>query len=186
MAIDTQQKRQSAASVGKVWKGKAPVPGGSIDAPQRLHVAWKYAGIAAEAPTGGGSKFRWDRVTTLVSGDNRISSGAGFLSNAVPGSAVSITWNTHNLNDNAITATVPAGGVKVYKNSSTTESTTGVSTTVDFDGITGLHLVTIDTSQDTDFYELGSMYHVVLVGATIDGKTVNNVLSSFQLGELVS
>lgn len=132
------------------------------------------------------SKFLWDRVHSLVSGGPRTSSSAGFLDYVIPGSTVTVEWTTNDTGNGSITATVPASGVKVYKNSSATESTTGVTTTVDFDSLTGVHVTTIDTSQDTTFYELGAIYHVVLVGATINTRTVNNVLSSFTLGELVS
>jgi hypothetical protein len=54
--------------------------------------------------------------------------------------------------------------------------------TEDFDGLTGVHHVRIDTSDDTDagFYT-NADYFVVLAGATIDGVTVNRVLAHFSL-----
>jgi hypothetical protein len=46
--MDTRNKRSSAIGVGLPWRGMLPAPDGAIDAQDRLHVAWLYAGIAAE------------------------------------------------------------------------------------------------------------------------------------------
>lgn len=49
MAIDTRDKRQSAAWVG--FPGAVSVfPAGSIGAAAREQIAWTYRGIAADAP----------------------------------------------------------------------------------------------------------------------------------------
>jgi hypothetical protein len=70
----------------------------------------------------------------------------------------------------------------------TTERTSsnGITDTVNFDGITGVHHCTIDLSDNTDagFYSAGSDYFVVLVGAVIDGQTVNATLAQFSIGKL--
>lgn len=73
-----------------------------------------------------------------------------------------------------------AGTVSVYKDGSTTQSTAGVTVTNNFDGVTGIHLVEIDTSAST-FYVVGADYHVVLAGGDIDGETINAVLGSFSI-----
>jgi len=62
----------------------------------------------------------------------------------------------------------------VYKNS-TTESTAGITVTVDFDGKAGLILVAIDTSADTNFYVAGEDYDVVFTAGTVDGKDLTRV-----------
>ena len=62
----------------------------------------------------------------------------------------------------------------VYKNS-TTESTAGITVTVDFDGKAGLILVAIDTSADTSFYVAGEDYDVVFTAGTVDGKDLTRV-----------
>jgi hypothetical protein len=62
----------------------------------------------------------------------------------------------------------------VYKNS-TTESTAGITVTVDFDGKAGLILVAIDTSSDTSFYVAGEDYDVVFTAGTVDGKDLTRV-----------
>lgn len=60
----------------------------------------------------------------------------------------------------------------VYKDNSTTQSTSGITLTVDFDSITGKNLVTINTSSDGTFYSAGSDFAVVIAAGTIDGISV--------------
>jgi hypothetical protein len=72
--------------------------------------------------------------------------------------------------------------VSVYKNGSTTESTTGVTLTVDFDSRTGLHQVLIDTGTDLTFYSSGSDFEIVLTAGTSDGvSVVGRSLGKFSL-----
>jgi hypothetical protein len=89
-----------------------------------------------------------------------------FNSNAVAGESITLATN---------------GTVSAYKDGGTTQSTTGVTLTEDFDGLTGVHLVAVDTSADGSFYSAGSDFEVVLSGATIDGKAINATLFSFSL-----
>lgn len=98
-----------------------------------------------------------------------------------PASAVRIRFNTHKADGTPITlAGTPA--ISVYKDGSTTESTAGVTLAVDFDGRTGLHLVTIDTSADGTFYSAGSDFHVVVTAGTVDSiSVVGSVVGGFSL-----
>lgn len=89
-------------------------------------------------------------------------------------------WNSNDSNGASITRSTN-GTISVYKDGGTTQSTTGVTDTEDFDGLTGVHLVAIDTSADGTFYSAGSDFHVVLSAATIDTRTVNAFLFSFSL-----
>jgi hypothetical protein len=50
VAIDTPGKRFSAVNVGSPWRGLAYFPTGTVDASERLAVAFLYSGIAATAP----------------------------------------------------------------------------------------------------------------------------------------
>lgn len=81
-----------------------------------------------------------------------------------------------------------AADIKVYKNGSITErsSTAGFTATTDFDAITGVHLVALDLSDNTDagFYADGSEYEVVISSVTIDGATINFHLGSFSIGRI--
>lgn len=67
--------------------------------------------------------------------------------------------------------TLGSGAVAVYKQGSTTESTAGVTLVADYDSVTGLHQVTIDTSADA-FYETGKDYTVVLSAGTADSVSL--------------
>jgi hypothetical protein len=69
--------------------------------------------------------------------------------------------------------------VTVYKDNSTTGTTNGVTYTPSFNGLTGVNLVSIATSDA--FYAAGHDYTVVLAGAVIDGQTVNTVLATFSI-----
>ncbi len=62
--------------------------------------------------------------------------------------------------------------ISIYKDDSTTESTTGVTLTVDFDAKTGLNHVTVDTSADTTFYAAGHHYDLVITAGTVNGTSV--------------
>ena len=88
-----------------------------------------------------------------------------------PGKVVRLGFNTHKADGTPITlAGTPA--VKVWKDANTTESTSGVTLTVDFDSLTGSHLVTIDTSADGTFYATGSDFRAVLTAGTVDSISV--------------
>lgn len=91
---------------------------------------------------------------------------------------VRLIFDTTDQNGGAVDLTAN-GELRVYKNGSTTERTAGITFTEAFDGLTGVHLIEIDTSDS--FYVPGADYTVVLVGATIADQTVNAVLGSFSI-----
>jgi hypothetical protein len=97
---------------------------------------------------------------------------SNYLDDFTPGSVVRFTFTTVN-SSGAPTQLAGSPAVSVYKDGSTTESTTGVTLTVDFDARTGLNLVTIDTSTDGTFYSGGSDFHVVITAGTVGGTSVN-------------
>lgn len=104
----------------------------------------------------------------------------GYLGDFTTGVTVRGMWNSNGADGASITRS-SNGTISVYKDGGTTQSTTGVTDTEDFDSLTGVHLVAIDTSADGTFYSAGSDFHVVLSAATIDTKTVNAFLFSFSL-----
>jgi hypothetical protein len=70
--------------------------------------------------------------------------------------------------------------LSVYKDNSTTQTTTGVTLTVDFDGVTGLNHVAVDTSDA--FYAAGSFFDVVITTGTVDSvSAVGVVVGRFTL-----
>lgn len=96
------------------------------------------------------------------------------------GATVRLLWDTAGANGASITRATN-GTVSIYKDNGTTQSTTGVSDVEDFDSLTGIHALSVDTSADASFYSAGSEFFAVLSAATIDGQTVNAVLGHFSL-----
>lgn len=82
-------------------------------------------------------------------------------------------------------ATFTLGGtpaLSVYKDNSTTQSTTGVTLTADFDSVTGLNHFAIDTSADGAFYSAGSFFDIVITTGTVDSVSVTgSVVGSFTI-----
>lgn len=95
----------------------------------------------------------------------------------LPGATIHFLWSTNGANGASITRGTN-GTVSVYKNNGTTQTTTGVTDTEDFDGLTGVHACTIATTDS--FYTPGN-YSVVLSGASIDSQTVNAVIGHFSI-----
>jgi hypothetical protein len=72
--------------------------------------------------------------------------------------------------------------IAVYKDASTTESSSGVTLTTNFDSRTGLNHVAIDTSSDGSFYSAGSFFDAVLTSGTVDSVSVaGSAIASFTL-----
>jgi len=87
----------------------------------------------------------------------------------------------------AFSDALEVGDVRVYKNGSTTErsSTAGFTVTTAFDTLVGVHLVAIDTSDNTDagFYAAGNEYTIVLYPdtETVDTKAPSAILGQFSI-----
>jgi hypothetical protein len=89
-------------------------------------------------------------------------------------------FSTHKTDGTPITL----GGtpvVSVYKANGTTQSTAGITLTVDFDSVTGLHNVLIDLSADA-FYATANDYQVVITTGTVNSvSVVGTVLAHFSI-----
>ena len=71
--------------------------------------------------------------------------------------------------------------ISVYKNS-LTQSTSGVTLTVNYDGIVGQNQIKIDTAVDAAFYEISAQFSVVISAGTVAGKSVvGRTIGSFSL-----
>jgi len=106
-----------------------------------------------------------------------------YLGNLTEDQTIDFKFSTHQADGTPITlAGTPAPAVKVYKGNATdSETATGVTLSVDFDGVTGLHNVNIDTSAAA-FYAVGSDYSVVITVGTVDGvSVVGTVLATFSI-----
>jgi hypothetical protein len=101
---------------------------------------------------------------------------ARYLGDFAAGKTVRGRFNTVRPSTGAPHTLAGTPTLAVYKDGGTTESTAGVSLTVDFDGRTGLHVWTVDTSADGTFYSAGSDYAVVLTAGTVDGTSVAGIV----------
>jgi len=80
-------------------------------------------------------------------------------------------------------STVLAGtpAISVYKANGTTQSTAGITLTVDFDSVVGMNNVLIDLSADA-FYAVGNDYQVVITTGTVGGvSVVGYVVAEFSI-----
>ncbi len=85
--------------------------------------------------------------------------------------SVRFSFNTQDATGAAITlAGTPV--ISIYKSGNTTEVTTGVTLTVDYDNRTGLHHVIVDMSADGTFYAAGSDFRAVITTGTVNGISV--------------
>ena len=112
-----------------------------------------------------------------------------FYENITAGDTVYIPFNS---NDQAGGRVDPSDAFEandfyIYKDGGTTErsSTSGVTISSTFDTKTGLHMLTIDTSDNTDagFYSSGSTFHIALYPdtETIDTQDVAHWIGGFTL-----
>lgn len=104
------------------------------------------------------------------------------------GATVYLILNTFDSNDPSASVTITnlaSTDIHIHKDGGTTQrsSANGITVSIDFDGITGNHLVSIDLSDNTDagFYAAGSEYQVRMEGTTIDGATINAWIGMFSI-----
>jgi len=75
--------------------------------------------------------------------------------------------------------------VHIHKDDGLTDrnNAAGITVSVDFDGITGSHMIKMDTSDNTvaGFWVTGHDYFVRIEGATVDGATINAVVGHFSI-----
>ncbi len=62
--------------------------------------------------------------------------------------------------------------VSIHKDDDLTQSTAGVTLSVDFDGITGRNHIKVDTSADGTFYSAASDFSATITTGTVDGISV--------------
>jgi hypothetical protein len=99
---------------------------------------------------------------------------------------VYLNFASYDSNGASVTLTgLATSDIEVYKNGSTTQrsSDAGYTVSTDFDTITGIHAISIDTSDNTDagFFAAGNDYVVIISSVTIDSQTVSFVAGSFSI-----
>jgi hypothetical protein len=93
-----------------------------------------------------------------------------YLGDFAEDATLDFTFNTQT-SAGAPTTLGGSPAVAVYKANGTTETTAGVTLSVDFDSRTGLHQVRIDTSANA-YYATGNDYNVVLTQGSVGGQSV--------------
>jgi hypothetical protein len=103
-----------------------------------------------------------------------------YLGDFAAGVSVRGTFQTRAKATGAPITLAGSPALAVYKDGGTTETTTGVALTVDFDSRTGHHLYAITTTDA--FYATGSDYRIVITAGTVDGESVVGVeVASFSI-----
>jgi len=107
-----------------------------------------------------------------------------YLGDFAEDATVYIPFNTFSSDDPSASVTITnlvAADIKVHKDGGTTEiATDGATIAIDFDSITGNHLITVDTSAHSD-YAIGSDYMVRIEGTTVDAATINAWVGCFSI-----
>lgn len=110
-----------------------------------------------------------------------------------PGTTLYIPFATYDSNDPSASVTLTGlatTDIEIYKDGSTTQrgSDNGYALLdtdgIDFDGVTGIHGISIDLADNTTagFYAAGSQYWVVVASVTVDSGTINFIAATFRIG----
>lgn len=109
---------------------------------------------------------------------------AGDLGDYAPATNICGKFSTFRPSTGAAFTLGGTPALSVYKDNSTTQSTTGITLTADFDAVTGLNHYCIDTSADGTFYAAGSNFDVVITTGTVDSvSVVGAAVGSFRLNK---
>lgn len=111
-----------------------------------------------------------------------------YLGDFVEDDVVYMMFNTFTSDDPSASCTITNlsnTDVHIHKDDGLTQrnNAAGITVSVDFDGVTGSHLLKIDTNDNTvaAFWVTGSDYFVRVEGTTIDGATINAVVGHFSI-----
>lgn len=101
---------------------------------------------------------------------------------------VYVMFNTFTSNDPSASSTITNflnTDVHIHKDNDLTQrnNAAGITVSINFDGITGSHMIKIDTNDNTvaGFWVTGKDYFVRIEGVTIDGATVNAIVGHFSI-----
>lgn len=111
-----------------------------------------------------------------------------YLGDFVEDDVVHLMFNTFSSDDPSASCTITNfidTDVHIHKDDGLTQrnNAAGITVSVNFDGITGSHMVKIDTSDDTvaGFWVAGHDYFVRVEGTTVDAATINAVICHFSI-----
>lgn len=74
-------------------------------------------------------------------------------------------------NGNSVASTLANGNVVVFKDASSANSVAGLTLSTDV-GITGRHVVTVNTQANNTYYSTGSFFHIALMNGNVAGSSV--------------
>ena len=98
---------------------------------------------------------------------------------------INLPFNTNGTDGSSISFTGNVSGLLLYKDSTATHraSWDGITLNKDFAGFSGCHIISIDTSNNSDvgFYAISSDYEVMCSGFIVDSVPVNSFLGAFSL-----
>lgn len=95
-----------------------------------------------------------------------------YLGDFAAGDTIDFKFTTFRPSTGAAFTLGGTPAISVYKDNSTTQTTTGVTLTADFDAVTGLNHVRITTGSDGTFYADGSQFEAVITTGTVDSVSV--------------
>lgn len=111
-----------------------------------------------------------------------------YLGDFVEDAIVYMVFNTFSSDDPSASVTITNfvnTDVHIHKNDDLTprNNAAGITVSVDFDGITGSHMIKIDTNDNTvgGFWIVAKDYFVRIEGTTIDGATINAFVGHFSI-----
>lgn len=122
-------------------------------------------------------------VAIILSGMALALAAPAWLGECPPGATINFTFSTNDANGSSINPSAN-GTIRVYRENSTTQladgdANDGITATMGFDNIVGVHLISIDTSLN-EFYTAGR-YNVVDCNMTIVGQTLSPIVATFSL-----
>jgi hypothetical protein len=98
---------------------------------------------------------------------------------------INIPFNTFDWTDPPSSVTVTTlvdSDIYVHKDGAATPLTNdGASIVIDINGVTGNHMITIDTNVSPNDYTVGSEYAVRIEGATVDAGNINAWVGTFSI-----
>jgi len=111
-----------------------------------------------------------------------------YLGDFVEDDVVYLMFNTFTSDDPSASSTITNfinTDVHIHKDDGLTQrnNAAGITVSVNFDGITGSHMIKIDTNDNTvaGFWVTGADYFVRIEGTTVDAATINAVVAHFSI-----
>ena len=112
-----------------------------------------------------------------------------------PGTTIIVPFHTFDSNDPSASVTITGlatTDIEIYKDGSVTQRASDTGYTlldtdgIDFDGVTGIHGVSVDLASNATagFYSAGAQYMVVVASITVDAATVNFIPVTFKKVEV--